>query len=130
MPSFGPRSLACLNTCHADLQRVALVAIQHMDFAVICGERGRAEQEAAYAKGASHAHFGQSPHNFAPSLAFDAAPRPLDWNDAAGFSHLADTIKAAAVECGVIIEWGGDFPLLADRDHFQLASWKTLARVK
>lgn len=128
MAAFGSRSLLNLRQCHPALQRVAHEAIRGFDFAVICGERGRAEQETAFAQGTTRAHFGESPHNFAPALAFDAVPWPLDWNDLRRFREMADVIKGAADRENVPLTWGGDFKRFRDRPHFELSGWKALAR--
>lgn len=123
MPSFGNRSLSNLAECHPDLQRVAHEAIKWFDFAVIDGQRGRAEQTAALQRGTSRAIFGQSPHNYAPSLAMDCAPWPLDWDDEKRFRNLAVVMLKAAVTVDVKIEWGGNFRFF-DGPHFQLAGWR------
>lgn len=131
MTAFGQRSLLNLSTCHPDLARVAARAIAGgFDFAVICGHRGRAEQEAAFAQGVSRAHWLQSPHNFTPSLAFDAVPWPLNWEDVTAFNHLGDVIKAAAQAVGVGLTWGGDFGSFKDRPHFELTNWRTIAKTQ
>lgn len=44
---------------------------QYPDLHVSCSVRGRIAQEAAYEKKMSKAHFGQSAHNYEPSLALD-----------------------------------------------------------
>ena len=130
MPSFGKRSLAALATVHPDLRRVAMRAILTYDFTVLCGSRGRVEQERAFAAGNSFARFGQSPHNYTPALAFDAAPYPIDWNNELRFRELGKHIKAAAEAEGVSITWGGDWiGRKRDLPHYQLSNWKELKGV-
>jgi peptidoglycan L-alanyl-D-glutamate endopeptidase CwlK len=127
MPVFGQRSLGNIANCHSELVSVAHEAIKHIDFTVICGKRGRAEQEAAFASGASRAHFGQSPHNFLPSLAFDFIPYPFvdaDWERNDKFAAVAAEIKLAAKRLGYVIEWGGDWHGFKDMPHIQLADWR------
>ena len=126
MAAFGARSLKFLDECHPDLQRVAHEAIRHYDFSVYCGHRGQAEQEAAFKSGHSNARFGQSPHNFDPSRAFDAAPFPIDWDDIKRFNELGEVIKQAGLTVGVPVTWGGDFKSLKDRPHFELTNWRNL----
>lgn len=110
MPKFGLRSIARLNTCHPDLQRVLNAAIADgPDFTILCGHRGAAEQAEACAKGLSKAPWPTSKHNALPSLAVDIAPYPIDWNDYARFRALADHILAHAARLGIRLRWGGDW---------------------
>lgn len=134
MPHFSQRSLMMLSQCHPDLIRVAQEAIKHFDFVVICGHRGEAEQEKAFHDGVSKAHWLQSPHNYTPSLAFDACPYPIDWSNATAFALMQDAMVAAAKVVGVDITLGADFdhdgkrhePGENDNPHFQLTNWKQL----
>ena len=133
MPRFSSRSLIALRQAHPKLQEVAYRAIERHDFTVICGHRGRAEQEAAYRKGTSNARFGQSPHNFTPSLAIDIVPYPLDWDDTAAFKKMGDVFMSCARELKIPVRWGADW----DRDdrhsdesfldwpHFELHPWRS-----
>lgn len=113
MPSFSKHSEARLLTCHPDLQRVIRHAMEtataDLDFAVLCGHRGKIEQDAAYAAGLSKTPFPTSKHNHLPSLAVDIAPYPVDWNDYGRFKHLAEHVLASAAELGISIRWGGDW---------------------
>jgi hypothetical protein len=119
--SFSKRSRENLASCHPDLQKVAAEAIKHHDFTVICGHRGKADQDKAVAEGKSKAKWPTSKHNSTPSHAFDATPVPLDWDDLAAFKAMADAMKAAAKTVGVKIKWGGDFKGFYDGPHFELA---------
>lgn len=121
MPVFSKRSLDNLKSCHPDLQKVAHAAIKDFDFSVICGHRGKAEQDKAVATGKSKAKWPTSKHNSKPSLAFDATPVPLDWNDIDSFKRMAAHMKAAAKRVDVKIKWGGDFKNFFDGPHFELA---------
>jgi peptidoglycan L-alanyl-D-glutamate endopeptidase CwlK len=121
MPSLSKRSLDNLKSCHPDLQKVAHEAIKGFDFSVICGHRGKAEQDKAVATGKSKAKWPTSKHNSKPSLAFDATPVPLDWNDIAAFHAMATAMKTAARKVGVKIKWGGDFKGFFDGPHIELA---------
>lgn len=126
MPKFSKRSLDNLSGVHPDLARVARRAIISFDFVVIWGQRGRADQEAAFRSGASRAHFGQSPHNFVHALAFDACPWPIDWKDIPKFDAMGRVMLAAAREEGVNLTWGGGFRR-KDRPHFELTNWRELS---
>lgn len=121
MPSFSKRSLDNLATCHADLQKVAHEAIKTFDFTVIEGHRGEAAQNKAYAEQKSKLKYPNSKHNKKPSLAFDAAPYPLDWGDRKSFDTMGKHMKDAAKKVGVKIKWGGDFKDFYDGPHFELA---------
>ena len=88
--------------------------------AVICGFRGRYEQEKAYMAGKSKAKFGQSKHNFKPSLAVDVVPLPLDWNDIPAFERLGEAVMKKADELSIKIKWGKNFKGLTDYPHFEL----------
>lgn len=124
MPVFSKRSLDNLATCHPDIQKILQDAIRtaspDLDFVVICGHRGKADQDAACAKGASKTPWPKSRHNSLPSEAADVIPYPVDWNDAARFRKLAAHVKATADRLGIQIEWGGDWRGFVDMPHYQL----------
>lgn len=129
--AFGRRSLFQQSTCHPDLQRIQDEAIKHVDFIIVCGHRNKRDQEYAFSQGTSNAHYGESPHNYWPALAFDAYMWPIDVNDAARCRVLAPVILEAAKTVGVPLTWGGDFPKLTGRKfvdlpHFQLTDWKLI----
>lgn len=121
MPTLSKRSLDNLAQCHPDLQKVAKAAIVNFDFVVTCGHRGKAAQNEAYAKGNSKLRWPDSLHNKTPSLAFDAAPYPIDWNDIKRFDQMGKVMLAAAKTVGVKIVWGGSWKNFKDRPHFELA---------
>lgn len=114
MPEFSQRSQSRLDTCHPILQKVMSVAIQVMDFSILEGQRGEAEQDQAFREGRSHVQFPDSKHNSTPSNAVDIAPYPIDWEDTERFVMLAGVIRAVAYALRVEdkIRWGGDW----DRD--------------
>jgi peptidoglycan LD-endopeptidase CwlK len=120
MPKFSNASEKKLEELHIDLQLVLIEAIKIIDFIIICGYRGKEEQEQAFKEGKSLAHFGQSKHNFKPSLAADLAPNPLNWNDIKKFKKLADIILKISKEHGIKILWGGNWLTLKDYPHFEL----------
>ena len=109
-----------LNTCHSDLIRLIEAVAAEEKCAVICGFRGRYEQEKVYREGKSKAKFGQSKHNLKPSQAVDVVPLPLDWNDIPAFEKLGEKIMAKADEMGIKIKWGKNFKGLVDYPHFEL----------
>ena len=120
MPSFSKRSTDNLATCHRDLQKVAHEAIKHFDFTVICGHRGKAEQQKAFREKKSKLQWPLSRHNKLPSLAMDCVPHPLNWQDKASFDKMGAVMKEAAKTVGVKIKWGGDFRDWYDGPHFQI----------
>lgn len=109
-----------LNTCHSDLIRLIEAVAETEKCAVICGFRGRYEQEKAYHTGKSKAKWGQSKHNLKPSHAVDVVPVPLNWEDIPAFEKLGEKIMAKAKELGINIRWGRDFTNLKDYPHFEL----------
>ena len=113
-----------LNTCHSDLIKLIEAVAETEKCAVICGFRGRYEQEKAYIAGKSKAKWGQSKHNFKPSHAVDVVPVPLNWEDIPAFEKLGEKIMAKAKELGIKVKWGKYFKGLVDYPHFELASDK------
>ena len=113
-----------LNTCHSDLIKLIEAVAETEKCAVICGFRGRHEQEKAYYEGKSKAKWGQSKHNLKPSHAVDVVPVPLNWEDIPAFEKLGEKIMAKADEMGIKIRWGKNFKGLADYPHFELAEDK------
>lgn len=118
MPKFGTRSLINLAQLHPLLQRVLNEAIKEFDFTILDAQRGRAEQERAFAQGHSKVHFGNSAHNYAPAIATDIVPwhggsNPIRWNDAASFKVLQLAVilpiaKRLAIPIRQGIDWNGD----------------------
>lgn len=128
MPKFSRRSKDNLAQCHPDLQRLFEDVIQYVDCTVLCGHRGRDEQEKAFEEGKSKARFGESPHNAYPSNAVDVVPYPIDWNDRERFAHFAGFVKGRGVALGVNVLWGGDWDndgkttdeRFSDMPHYEL----------
>lgn len=114
MPFFSRESLAQLRTAEQPLQDLFNRVIQTYDCKVICGFRGEAAQNAAFAAGNSTKRWPDGRHNTYPSKAVDVTPYPLDWKDTAKFYHLAGYVQAMAEVMGIPIRWGGDWD--GDRD--------------
>lgn len=129
MPRFSARSLAVRSQLHPLLVLVVDECIKEYDFTLVQGYRGEADQNKAHAGGFSNAKFGQSPHNYKPSFAFDAYSWPIDVNDTTRQKPLADAMKRAADRARVHITWGGDFKSFKDRPHFELTHWRLLRNV-
>jgi peptidoglycan L-alanyl-D-glutamate endopeptidase CwlK len=123
MNSFSQTSRQKLNTCHTDLQRLMEALLDEMDVSILCGYRDEVAQEAAYQAGTSKAHFGESPHNYQPSLAVDVAPYPINFNDIKSFDNMCNKILELAKELGIEVELGRDFQF-KDYPHVQIANWR------
>lgn len=146
MPTFGKRSLDNLAGVHPDLRRVCDLAIQHIDFTVICGYRGKSDQEAAFAAGNTKVHYPNSAHNQTGSkgepraCAVDVIPYPFKgWNDPGSSKELkaiSTVMFDAAKSLGIELRWGGDFNRDGDKTtndswdkpHFELHPWREYAK--
>jgi peptidoglycan LD-endopeptidase CwlK len=128
MPNFSKKSLNNLSQAKPDLQKLFNEVIKEYDCSIVCGTRGKEEQEAAFNAGYSHAHYGQSPHNFSPSWAVDAVPYP-DQYDEKKLVDLSAIVKIKAIDMGIEITWGGDFKgnygfkRDGDLPHYQIKDW-------
>lgn len=109
MPSFSQVSKDRLATCHPKLQALLNEAIKHYDFTVLCGHRGKDEQDAAYNSGRSKVRWPDSKHNRTPSLAVDVAPYPVDWSDLDRFRRLAWFLKGLGLGLGADLRLGADW---------------------
>lgn len=120
-------------TCERDVRRVVYKCLERGNrFVVLYGVRTKAEQAELYAQGRTKPgkivtwtlNSRHLPNRNGLSEAIDLAPigpdGKIDWNDYDAFNKLGAEMKAAARECGVEIEWGGDWKR-KDRPHFQLA---------
>lgn len=121
MPSFSAKSLERLNSCHKDLQRLMNAVIQEQDIIILCGHRGKEEQDKAYKDGFSKLRFPASKHNKLPSMAVDIAPykNGINWEDIEGFKKLSKIVFKKAKELKIDIEWGGNWKM-RDYPHWEL----------
>lgn len=120
MPKFGKESQTRLVECHPDIQKVLNEAIKYFDFTVLCGYRGKEEQDKAVADGSSAVKFPNGKHNQKPSLAADCVPYPIDWNDVKRFYFMAGVITTIAKQMNIPLEWGGFWKSKPDCPHFEL----------
>ncbi len=120
MPTFSKKSLDKLATVDRRLYDICSEAIKLTDFTIICGYRGKEEQDAAFATGNSKFQFPNSKHNTSPSQAIDIAPYPVDWDDIERFKRLAIVIKKCASDSGIGVSWGGDWKKFKDYPHWEL----------
>jgi hypothetical protein len=114
------KEMLLLKDLDARLVAVIKYAKQITNFIVIETHRSNERQEELFKAGKSKARAGESLHNRFPSLAFDAVPQPLDWNDIPSFARLNGIIQASAFACGVPIKLGADFSNIKDFPHYQL----------
>lgn len=120
MNKFSSHSKKQLATCDNRLQEIMNRAIVEADFSILCGFRPEADQNYAFDNGFSKLKWPKSDHNFYPSRAVDAAPYPINWNDAVRFVQLSHIIKRIAEELFIEIVWGGDWVKFIDMPHYQL----------
>jgi peptidoglycan LD-endopeptidase CwlK len=123
---LGRTSKARLAECDAHLQRFVedlvsqidggvLAARGVHDLTVLCGFRGQAEQDDAFARGTSKLRWPKSKHNAKPARAVDIAPFPLDWKDTDRFEAVRELALKRAAALGIrirVISW--------DLPHFEL----------
>ena len=139
---LSPISRRLLEAAHPELQRLAnAVAAKGVAFRVICSYRGKRDQERAFATGMSKVRWGQSAHNYVPSIAIDVVPGwsgPIKWSDLAAFDALGRAFVATAKELNIPIRWGADWDRdgqtnderFVDRPHIELHPWRSYAGEK
>jgi len=132
MPSFGRKSSENLNQCHPDLRRLFQEVVVKMDCSITCGIRRREDQEKAFDAGKSSKRWPDSKHNVEIeselSMAVDAPPYPINWNDLPRFYMFVGYVKRVADELGVRIRCGADWDMdgytedqrFHDLPHFEL----------
>ena len=142
MGNFNDKEISISNSLHPELKKIVAAAKDSgVKFRLICGVRGKADQDAAFKAGTSRAKFGQSPHNFSPSLAFDFVPldnmgnfRNDYWNKLEMFAAVANAFTKLEKTCDVNVVWGADWndngatvdDKFRDYPHIQLANWKII----
>ena len=109
MPRFSARSMERLETCHPELQRLFRVVVRGFDCTILCGHRGEAEQNKAFASGRSRLRWPNSKHNGRPSLSVDVAPYPLAWGGTMRIYRFAGYVRGVAYGLGIRVRWGGDW---------------------
>lgn len=136
MSSLDAASAARLRAAHPLLQRLFEAVAARTPIIILESQRGRAAQEEAFRKGNSKAHFGDSAHNWNPSVALDVASKPLDWNDRKAFIALSVVVFDEARRLNIPIRWGGDWngngvltdEKLSDLPHYELKPWRDFAK--
>lgn len=117
---FSRRSRNNLIGVHPDLVRVAKRAIEltKVDFVITEGVRTEERQRELCAAGASKTMNSRhlTGHAIDVAALCDGEVR-WDWPL---YTEIAKAFKKAAKECGVVIDWGGDWKRFPDGPHFQL----------
>jgi peptidoglycan L-alanyl-D-glutamate endopeptidase CwlK len=117
---LNDRSERALNGVHPDLVKVVrrAAAITKSDFIVTEGLRTVARQKQLLAAGASKTMKSRHITGHAVDVAMMVGGKVRwDWPLYAAFSK---TMKQAAKDVGVSIEWGGDWKSFKDGPHYQL----------
>lgn len=117
---LSEKSLRRLEGIKPDLVKVVKRAIEitPIDFLVVEGLRTRERQKYLFDKGATRTlnsrHITGDAVDIAPIVDGKVS---WDWEN---FYPLEVAMKQAAKECGVPIEWGGDWVSFKDGPHWQL----------
>ena len=109
MPKYSKSSQEKLNSCHTDIQKVMNEVIRWFDNKIIWGNRGKESQNEAFRNGNSKLQYPQSNHNKTPSLAVDAVPYPINWNDRERMTLFAGFVLGIGRKLGIQLRWGGDW---------------------
>lgn len=86
---------------------------------VLCGHRGKEDQESAVVRGTSKQHWPNSKHNTTPAQAVDLAPLPINWEDIKRFDDMCNKIARIAQALDIPIRQGRDFSF-KDYPHTEL----------
>lgn len=117
--TFDPISLKELKDAHPLLRKVLIEARKRIVFQILQSRRGRVEQELAFRRGHSKVHYGNSAHNWSPSLAADCVPVPLNWKDVQSFKKVGRVIIQVSKEMKIPMRWLGD----PNRDGNEVDGW-------
>jgi peptidoglycan LD-endopeptidase CwlK len=109
MPKFSKRSEEKLAECDPDLIAIIEYAARIINFSVICGHRGKEDQNKAFAEGRSKVKWPDGKHNQSPSYAVDIMPYPEEYNNMDNLIFQAGIILGIAEIAGVKLRWGGDW---------------------
>lgn len=137
MAAFDKGSAERLSRAHPLLQKLMNEAIKQAPFMILDSQRGRAAQELAFRQGRTKAHFGNSAHNWSPSIALDVAPLPVNWKNTTPFVVLGQKIiLPIAAAMRIPIRWGADWNMnsnlrdesFVDMPHYELFPWREFAK--
>lgn len=125
MPSFSSSSRFKLYSCDKKLQDLFNEVIKIHDCIILCGHRGKIDQDEAFNRGNSKLKYPKSKHNSDPSMAVDVAPYHDDephihWNDLKDFEQFASNVKEIAKNLNINVKWGGDWESFKDYPHWEI----------
>lgn len=108
---YSSRSQSRLASCDPRLQQVFARAADFWDIQIIEGHRSTRRQRQLFMAGKSKIDgvTRKGKHNHEPSLAVDAAPYPIDWEDTERFYQFGWGIVGLAASMGIKLRWGGDW---------------------
>jgi len=118
--NLGARSLTRMKGVHPDLVKVVHRAIEitDIDFTVLEGVRLLSRQKQLMKQGATKTMNSRHLTGHAVDLGAWVSGRVAwDWPL---YYKIAKTVKQAAEDVGVPIEWGGDWRTFKDGPHWQL----------
>lgn len=119
MPKFSQTSFSRLSTCHIELQTLFYEIIRTFDCTILEGHRNETDQEKAFADGKTQLHWPHGKHNANPSMALDATPYPVNFNDIKRLYYFGGFVLGVAQRLKdegrmtYSVRFGGDW----DRDH-------------
>lgn len=127
-PPLSPRSISNLSEVDPRLRALFYAVAEVIPIEVICGHRGKVDQDIAFRNRRSKLPWPKSKHNRKPSLAVDVCPSPIVWSDLEAFRRLAKAVKVVALDMGIKIRHGADWdgdgrqgePGEFDWPHFEL----------
>ena len=92
MYKFSQKSKTQLSTTHKLIQFIFKEVIKHIDCTILEGHRNEKDQNTAFKNGTSLVKFPNSKHNTYPSMAIDAIPYPIDWNDRVRLAYFSGLV--------------------------------------
>jgi peptidoglycan L-alanyl-D-glutamate endopeptidase CwlK len=126
---YGLQKLAHVDPRLADIVRELGRYVDGVQ--VVCGHRGKEDQDKAFAERKSKVKWPKSKHNSLPARAVDLAlvrRGAIDWNASQDWYYIAGLIRVIASQKGVEVRWGGDWDgdgdfkeeKFKDLPHFEL----------
>lgn len=127
---YSKTSKLRLDSCHPLLIELFESLANDYNITIICGHRGKEEQNKAVAESKSKTPYPRSKHNTSPSIAIDAMlyNKGLDWNDNGQNYMFVGVVRERARAMGIKLrcgaDWDGDFDTddqkFNDIVHFEL----------
>ena len=115
MHPYSNSSLRKLQTCDPELQWLWLEVSKYINVTIVCGHRGKEDQNHAFNSGASKVEYPNSKHNSMPSQAVDAVPAsaPKLWAlgedlPSLDYYEFEMAVRRIADHLGIEYRWGGD----------------------